>query len=384
MTRDVARFFEPDYEPVRWMMNQAAPGVSWTNAEFYQAFMTNFVRVSTTNFAYETSFLQVRDAFLFPLYLGIPMAILILVTGVVTFTLPINRFLKRKESKITYSEVMEEVEAGNINVDQRKISTFDIQSDSINIKISDTKDAFDMARIQELTLQLAQEIATKMSASDHKEQALNKVNQISALANTKPDVEKLFSAFKLIKKYHHQLTHHNEQYNELTHLWSVVNVDKKRYQTNKLPFMLTMLSVLIMVFTSFYVIAYYAVGVAVDGSPTMLSNVISSPHTALDITLVILLMLLGFLAAEKMKFYKKAFGIAILVAAGINLLRIFYLPLIYLNDYLSSDGSLGIPPSVFTVAVILLVIVAALQIIAGIITIHRYNKLEKHIKSFGG
>lgn len=141
-----------------------------------------------------------------------------------------------------------------------------------------------------------------------------------------------------------------------------LKVDKMRYQNNGLSYGLILLALVLSIIALFVLI-----------TPATVKPGLT---TAVEIGVNILLILITFLAAEKCKNYKKEWAITAFVIAGIHILRIFLEPLSQLR-------SGGISGWQFTIITVLLAATAALLMIAGIDTLNKSTKLQKHIVELG-
>lgn len=145
-----------------------------------------------------------------------------------------------------------------------------------------------------------------------------------------------------------------------------IKADKMRYQTNSLCYMLVMFSVLISILALFTLITYDSFGKG--------SRVVPDLRIGLEIGLGILMLLVMFLAAEKVKYYDafwSCYGLFIL--AGINLFRIFNIPL-----YAHKKG--WIPTNIMTRTIIEFALTVVLLIIAGIISLRNVIILKNYMK----
>lgn len=138
-----------------------------------------------------------------------------------------------------------------------------------------------------------------------------------------------------------------------------------------------------------------------------------SPRTVqviLAILLNIVILLFGFLCVERTKTYSKSGSISLIVLGGIDIVQIFWLPLIILDTYKEYDN-LSTPAEKAayakdnvgaiitdsdannihwlgtsgylrgTLAIVFLVIAAAFFIAGGIIGVMKSNKLNNYLKS---
>ncbi len=138
---------------------------------------------------------------------------------------------------------------------------------------------------------------------------------------------------------------------------NVLKVDKMRYQSNKLASSLVFLSLVFSVVALFTLITYDNFGAG-----GTLVRIIPDHRVGIEIGIGIVCMLATFLAAEKVKYYDRTWSfVGVFVLAGINLIRIFHLPL-----YAFSKG--WIPLAVQTQTIVEFALSAALLIAAGVIS----------------
>ena len=148
-----------------------------------------------------------------------------------------------------------------------------------------------------------------------------------------------------------------------------IKADKLRYQTNSIGYLLVMLSVVVSVIALFTLITY-------DNYGTLAESMRVKPdfRIGIEIAIGIVLMLATFLAAEKIKYYSETWGFyGLFVLAGINLVRIFNVPMVSYNNNM-------IPLRTYITTVVVLAASAALLIAAGIITIKKIIILKHHLK----
>ncbi len=148
-----------------------------------------------------------------------------------------------------------------------------------------------------------------------------------------------------------------------------IKADKLRYQTNSSAYALVMLSVAFSVVALFTLITYDAYG-----ELELPYRVIPDFRIGLEIVLGIIMMLATFLAAEKIKYYSKSWAFyGLFILAGINLARIFNIPLYAFNNE-------WIPQTIKVRAIIELAASALLLVGAAVITIRKILILNKHLK----
>lgn len=92
-----------------------------------------------------------------------------------------------------------------------------------------------------------------------------------------------------------------------------------------------------------------------------------------DLLINVIYMLAVFLIAEKTKAYNKKASYAAFIVAAIQIARIFWIPLNYLNN--------GLTVVQFGWCVGLIVLSAVSLVAAGIVAIVKNNKLEAHLQT---
>jgi hypothetical protein len=147
---------------------------------------------------------------------------------------------------------------------------------------------------------------------------------------------------------------------------NLLKVDKMRYQTNKIASSLVFLSLVLSIVALFTLITYDNFGL--DGP---LIRIIPDHRIGIEIGIGIVCMLSTFLAAEKLKYYDRTWSfIGVFVLAGINIARIFHLPL-----YTFAKG--WIPASIQIQTILEFALSAALLIAAGVISTIKVILLQK-------
>lgn len=109
---------------------------------------------------------------------------------------------------------------------------------------------------------------------------------------------------------------------------------------------------------------------------TIYRNNACIPNFQLGIDLIInvVYLLVCFLIAEKMEAYNVKSGYTAFVVAGVQVLRIFWIPLEYkINGGLSAGQ--------FIACIVLFVVSAAALVFAGLVTIYKARQLSEHLKS---
>jgi hypothetical protein len=150
---------------------------------------------------------------------------------------------------------------------------------------------------------------------------------------------------------------------------NLLKVDKMRYQTNKIASSLVFLSLVLSIVALFTLITYDNFGI--DGP---LIRIIPDHRIGIEIGIGIVCMLSTFLAAEKLKYYDRTWSfIGVFVLSGINIARIFHLPL-----YTFAQG--WIPVSIQIQTILEFALSAALLIAAGVISTIKVILLQKYSK----
>ncbi len=148
-----------------------------------------------------------------------------------------------------------------------------------------------------------------------------------------------------------------------------IKIDKMRYQTNSLSYVLVMLSVVFSLIALFTLITYDSYG---KGKNPL--RVVPDYRIGLEIALAITLLLVTFLAAEKVKYYDRFWSnYGLFILAGINFFRIFNIPL-----YADKKG--WIPNQVMINSIIEFIISVVLMLLAGIIAMRKVNLLKNYMK----
>lgn len=147
--------------------------------------------------------------------------------------------------------------------------------------------------------------------------------------------------------------------------------DKMRYQNNAFGYTFTFASLIFFIWSLFTSINY-----SLFTGELNEVRVRPDANVALDISISILLILMMFLAAEKVKTYSKNWSIGLFVISAINILRIFYVPLI-------SVSTNQIPVDIFIQIAISHSISAFLTLIAGVVSFSKSSKLALILKEGG-
>ncbi|MCQ2795021.1 MAG: hypothetical protein MJ214_02265 [Bacilli bacterium] len=138
-----------------------------------------------------------------------------------------------------------------------------------------------------------------------------------------------------------------------------ISFDMMHYRNNRSSFWLILLTIALNV--AMFIIIY----------KTNTDDLKADLQLGFDLIINVVFMLTAFLAAEKTKRYSREWGIVSFVLGGVQVARIFWIPLYY---YLNG----GITPGAFSACVILLAGGAACMIIAGALTLIKYRILKDH------
>lgn len=152
-------------------------------------------------------------------------------------------------------------------------------------------------------------------------------------------------------------------------------IDKMRYQENKFSARLVLISLIFSLIALFVMITY-------DNFNTTGNNIRVVPDARIGVAIGIgiVLMLLTFMASEKIKFYDSfwsRFGLFIL--AGINFLRIFNIPF-YIYGLYDDEMTAMVPTKTFIYIVVLFVLSSVSLLIAGLAASKKVSLLQKHLK----
>ncbi len=149
-----------------------------------------------------------------------------------------------------------------------------------------------------------------------------------------------------------------------------IKVDKMRYQTNTIGYLFVFLSLVFSIVALFTLINFDSYGIGIDPL-----RVEPDYRIGLEIGVGIVLMLVTFLAAEKVRYYDPFWSnYGLFALAGINVLRIFNIPL-----YAYSEG--WIPVKVKTTAIIELAVSALFLVIGGVVSLRKVWLLKRHMKA---
>lgn len=147
--------------------------------------------------------------------------------------------------------------------------------------------------------------------------------------------------------------------------------DRMRYQTNSIAYRLSFAGLFFFIWSLFTSINYSLF-------TGLLNEVRVKPdfNTGLDITISIVLTLVIFLAAEKVKFYSMKWSYGLMIISLINIVRIFYVPLLSYNK-----GQL--PLDVFIQIALAHSISALLTLVAGFISLDKSKRLKLYLEQEG-
>lgn len=154
---------------------------------------------------------------------------------------------------------------------------------------------------------------------------------------------------------------------------SNIKADKMRYQNNRFSYLLVMLSIvlsLIALFTNINFDQFIS-----EPEPGQLVYLVKPDmRVGIEIAIGIIMMLVMFMSAEKVKFYDAFWSnYGLFVLAGINVLRAIHLPLYALDLQ-------WIPLANVIAIIVEYTLSGALLIAAGLIATGKYHKLHKHLK----
>lgn len=141
-----------------------------------------------------------------------------------------------------------------------------------------------------------------------------------------------------------------------------VRVDKMRYQKNALAFNFVLVAMALQTISLFMTI-----------TPR---SVVPSMTTAFEILINITLLLVSFLAAEKVKAYSLQWAYGLFAISTVHLFRLFYEPLKLVR--------LGqITRNQYITIMTLIEVTIVLLIVAAVITIRKHRALMAHLKEIG-
>lgn len=150
-----------------------------------------------------------------------------------------------------------------------------------------------------------------------------------------------------------------------------LEVDKLKYQKNKPAYILTLFSMIWSVIGLFKTINFHSYS-GLEGEMKVIPDIM----LALEILLSIIVILVTFLTAENIKFYKLKWSYVLLGVSMYQGLRIFGRPL-----HLFRTNQ--IPNRIFVAIIIYFVIASVCGIWAFIITYKKGVALEKYMKKVG-
>lgn len=139
-------------------------------------------------------------------------------------------------------------------------------------------------------------------------------------------------------------------------------VDKMRYQLNKSAYWLVLSGMVLQTISLFMIITPRTVKPSMD--------------TAIEILVNILLLLVTFLAAEKVKAYDHRYAYGLFAIGAIHLLRAFDEPLRLLRiEQITSTQ--------YVIITTLIVLTFVTMVVAGLVTWRKYQTLKSHLKEIG-
>ncbi|WP_025724470.1 hypothetical protein [Acholeplasma granularum] len=148
-------------------------------------------------------------------------------------------------------------------------------------------------------------------------------------------------------------------------------VDRMRYQNNSTGYTLTFGGLIFFIWSLFTSINYSLFTGLADEV-----RVKPDFNVGLDITISIVLILVIFLSAEKVKAYSIKWSYGLMVISAINIARIFYVPLLSFN-------SNQIPMDIFVQIAIAHSISAILTLVAGFVSLNKSKKLKAYLTQGG-
>jgi hypothetical protein len=154
-----------------------------------------------------------------------------------------------------------------------------------------------------------------------------------------------------------------------------ISIDKMRVQENKLSSSLVLISLILSLIALFTMINFDQF---IDDGVNI--RVVPNMRIGIEIAIAITLMLLTFMASEKVKYYDafwSRYGLFIL--AGINFLRIFNIPFYIFGKYDETMVPM-ITAQSFYFVIVEFFISALLLTFAGGIALKRVTLLQKHLK----
>ena len=148
-------------------------------------------------------------------------------------------------------------------------------------------------------------------------------------------------------------------------------LDRMRYQHNSTGYGLTFAGMFFFIWSLFTSINYSLFTGLADEV-----RVRPDFNIGLDITISIVLVLMIFLAAEKVKAYSIKWSYGLMIISVINIARIFYVPLLSLN-------SGQIPFDIFLQIALAHGISAILTVVAGFVSLNKSKKLKAYLELGG-
>jgi hypothetical protein len=162
----------------------------------------------------------------------------------------------------------------------------------------------------------------------------------------------------------------------------LIKDDILRYSPNKLSFWLCMLSIVANI--AMFIIIYTE------------KNCTANWQLGIDLLVNVIFLLACFLLSEKTKAYRVDSAKACFVIAGIQILRIFWIPLFYYSKHLeyleavkaaseagtdlAYSGIIGLSGGKFIACIVLFIISACALVGAGVVCTVKARKLNAHLK----
>ena len=159
-------------------------------------------------------------------------------------------------------------------------------------------------------------------------------------------------------------------------------IDKMRYQTNKLSFSLTLLSLVFYLTATFFAITYDSFGQKFTGPQGDETNfrVESDMMVGISIAVTIVLVLFIFLAAEKQKAYHKKWGWGTIILGFIIWGTFLVLPIRLYNNLGPINGKPQLTTQILITILVCTVLAGICLIVSGIVCAKKSTALYKHLR----
>lgn len=146
-----------------------------------------------------------------------------------------------------------------------------------------------------------------------------------------------------------------------------IETDIMKYKNNKASFLLCILAIIldVIMFLSFY----------------ETTSCVPNFEMGIDLIVNVLFLLACFLGAEKNKVYDKKWAIILFIIAGLQILRIFWIPTKYFNIWLK-DNKLGLSMAKYIFTNIMLILSSVSLVFSGVITLFKHKRLEDYNNKF--